>query len=346
MLFVNACRWGYDNFQVKQEVLMLKLHSRFVRVKLLPLLFSKVSRNFTLQLRHWMKSYKPRKKWTWLHRMLIVWCYWCLGNHWKYPLSSHHHQAGVQSQHLRTLSQWLPGDARSCQGHQPTWEGGNRGNWKLAGSITHHPRRLALPSGSSKKPVMSESSLAPNWAAFDKMWQQPIWREGSCCLCSKKPVKTMQDNSSVRIFFFKICGWSVGKQNAWFWVNCLRKKHEWTWDKTQILIMHKPLRLLMNQTQSHRPKTCMYAPYRPFRPFACIKVVKFNLDHQKLGFFMFVQQPSKVALLWCGRRTLFFHICSTWWLSHPKKMCFHVYWYISKYHRSIQLHIRPWRLQP
>ena len=89
-------------------------------------------------------------------------------------------------------------------------------------------------------------------------------------------------------------------------VNYLRQKHEWTWDKTQILIMHKPLRLLMNQTQSHRPKTCMYAPYRPFRPFASIQVVKFNLDHQKLGFFMFVEQPSKVALLWCGRRTLFF----------------------------------------
>ena len=61
----------------------------------------------------------------------------CLGNHWKYPLSSHHHQAGVQSQQLRTLSQWLPGDAGWWQGTlQPTWEGGN---WKLAGSITHHP---------------------------------------------------------------------------------------------------------------------------------------------------------------------------------------------------------------
>jgi len=33
-----------------------------------------------------------------------------------------------------------------------------------------------LPSGSSKKPVMSESSLAPNWRRRE-MWQQPIWRE-------------------------------------------------------------------------------------------------------------------------------------------------------------------------
>lgn len=161
--FVNACRWGYDNFQLKkQEVLMLKLHSRFVRVKLLPLLFSKVCRNFTLQLRHWMKSYKLRKKWTWLNRMLIV-C--CLGNHWKYPLSSHHHQCGVQSLHIGALwaSDNLAQAPTTCQPgtHQTNINdgkpGGNRGSMARGGipslSITTLRQRLndiALPSGSSK----------------------------------------------------------------------------------------------------------------------------------------------------------------------------------------------------
>lgn len=136
------------------------------------LLFSKVCRNFTLQLRHWMKSYNPRNKWTWLNRMLIV----LFGKSLEisFIFSPHLTTISVVSNRstLRTLSQWLPGKPEVAgdtnqHGKGETGETGNGG--------VHH----SSPPNPKQKMVNLEINNSPcRPAALRSRWCRRVrWHQ-------------------------------------------------------------------------------------------------------------------------------------------------------------------------